>query len=60
MLIIFWEFLKFDQIFLQSQVKRTVIINNKQGIYKLPYELPNDLRLSILRNQEISENVKTS
>ena len=33
------------QIFFSPQVKRTVIISNKHGIYELPYELPNDLRL---------------
>ena len=35
----------FDQIFVSPQVKRIVIISNKHGIYKLPHELPNDLRL---------------
>ena len=38
----------FYQIFLSPQVKGSVIINNKHGIY----ELPNDLRLRILGNQE--------
>ena len=36
--------------FLSHQVKRRVIISNKDGIYELPHELPNDLRLRILRN----------
>ena len=27
----------------------------KNGTYKLPHELPNDLRLSILGNQDMSE-----
>ena len=44
----------FYQIFLSPQVKRSAIISNKNGIYKLPHELPNDLRLRIL------ENLKTS
>ena len=35
----------FDKIFVSPQVKRIVIISNKHGIYDLPYELPNDLRL---------------
>ena len=35
----------FDQIFLSPQVKRSVIISNKDSIYELPLELPNDLRL---------------
>ena len=43
--IIFWDFLIPYQIFFSPQVKRTVIISNKHGIYELPYELPNDLRL---------------
>ena len=50
----------FYQIFLSPQVKRSVIISNKQGVHKLPHELPNDLRLSILENKEksrISQNL---
>ena len=53
MVILFRDFLMFDQIFLSLQVKRSVIINNKHSIYELPHGLPNDLRLSILRNWEI-------
>ena len=46
-----------EQIFLSPQVKRSVIISNKCGIYELPHELPNDLRLKILRkNLKISQN----
>ena len=45
----------FYQIFLSPQVKRCAIITYKHGIYELPHELPNDLRLRILENyQEIS------
>ena len=40
----------FDQTFLSPQVKRSVIISNKHGIYDFPDELPNDLRLRILEN----------
>ena len=40
----------FYQIFLSQQVKRWVIITYKNGIYELPQELPNDIRLKILRN----------
>ena len=40
----------FYQIFLSPQVKRIVIISNKHGIYELPHELPNDLRLMKLGN----------
>ena len=45
----------FYQIFLSLQVKRWTIITYKHGIYELPQELPNDLRLRILGNLEISE-----
>ena len=38
----------FYEIFLSSQVKRSVIITNKHGIYELPHELPKD----IIRNSE--------
>ena len=38
------------QIFFSLQVKRSVIISNKHGIYELHHELPNDLRLRILGN----------
>ena len=39
----------FYQIFLSPQVKRWAIITYKHGIYELPHELPNDLRLKDLR-----------
>ena len=48
--IIFGDFLILYQIFFSPQVKRSVIISNNYGIYELPHELPNDLRLSILGN----------
>ena len=35
-------------------MKRSAIISNKQGVYKLPHQLPNDLRLRILGNNEKS------
>ena len=41
---ILWDFLIFYQIFLSPQVKRSAIISNKQGVYELPQELPNELR----------------
>ena len=40
----------FWQIFLSPQVKRYAIITYKHGIYELPHELPNDLRLRKLGN----------
>ena len=47
---IFWDFLMFQQIFFSSKVKRCAIINYEHGIYELPHELPNELRLKILGN----------
>ena len=44
----------FYQIFLSPQVKRSAIISNKHGMYELPQDLPNDLRLKILGNYGIS------
>ena len=38
----------FYQIFLSPQVKRCAIVTYKHGIYELPQELPNDLRLGIV------------
>ena len=38
----------FYQILLSPEVKRSVIISNKQGVYELPHELPNNLK----KNQE--------
>ena len=32
------------------QVKQSVFISNKHGMYELCHELPNDLRLRILGN----------
>ena len=43
--IILWDVLMFYQIFLSPQVKRRAITSNKQSVYELHYELPNDLRL---------------
>ena len=48
--IIFCDFLIFYQVFLPPQVKRRRIISNEHGIYELPHELPNNLRLTILVN----------
>ena len=35
-------------------MKRCAIIADTHGIYELPHELPNDLKLRILGKQEIS------
>ena len=60
MVIVFWDFLIFYQMLLSPQVKWSVIISNKHGIYKMPHELPNDLTLMILGNKGILGNAKTS
>ena len=52
-LIIFWDFLMSDRIFLSTQVKPSVIISNKDGIYELSHELPNNLILRLLGNSDI-------
>ena len=44
------DFLMFYRTFLSAQVKQYAIITYKHGIYKLPHEFPNDLRLRILGN----------
>ena len=36
--IIFWDFLILYQILFSPQVKRKMIISNKQGIYGMPHE----------------------
>ena len=40
----------FDQIFLSPQVKQNVIISNTHRMYKLPHDLPNEVKLRILGN----------
>ena len=52
--IIIWDFLTVEQTFLSPQMKRSMIISNKHGIYMLPYDLKKDVRMRILGNQEIS------
>ena len=65
MVIIFWDVLMFDQIFLSPQMKRSVIISNKHHIYQLPHEMPNDLRAysrpvrSLFSCQHITKKKKT-
>ena len=50
MFIIFWDILIDEPVSFSPQKKRSVIISNKHGIYELPHELPNHLRLRILGN----------
>ena len=40
----------FQQIFLPPEVKRSVIISNKHGIYEMSQELLSSIRLNILEN----------
>ena len=40
--------------FFTPQMKRSAIISDKHGIFELPHELWNDLKLRILENQERS------
>ena len=35
--IVLWDFMMFYQIFLSTQVKRSTIITNKEGVYQLPH-----------------------
>ena len=46
--IIFEEFLTLYQNFFSPQGKRSIIISNKHGVYELPHELLNDLKLRTL------------
>ena len=48
--IIFSDFLMFYQILLSPHRKRCGIITSKHGIYELPHDFWNDLRLRILGN----------
>ena len=52
--IILWDILMFYQIFPPPKVKQSAIVSNKQGVYELPNELPNDVRLRIFGNKEKS------
>ena len=44
----------FYQIVLSPQMKLSVVISNKHGIYEFPHELLNDLTFRILGNYERS------
>ena len=63
MVIIFWDFLMFDQIFLSPQVKRSVIISNKHGINKsilhlqfTPCKAEQPLWGMVLQEQEVQKD----
>ena len=55
LVIIFWHFLIIQLTSESAQVKRYLISAVTNLVHKLPHELPNDLRLTILGNQEILE-----
>ena len=44
----------FYQILFSPQVKRCAVISYKHGMYELPHEMPNDIRLRTAENWEIS------
>ena len=50
----------FYHIFLSPQVKRWAVITYKHGIYKLPHELPSDLRVTSQEIRKYQESVLTS
>ena len=47
MAIIFLDFLIFYQFFLLLEMKGNAVIRNRHGIYELPQELPNNVRLKV-------------
>ena len=51
----------FYQIFLSLPVKRCAIFTYRHGMYELPHELPNDLRLRKLGNiWKVSNSIEDS
>ena len=50
----------FYQAFISPRVKQWAIITYKRGIYELPHELPNDLRLSAQSSNQNETFVNTS
>ena len=49
MFIMFWDFFIIEQIFLSPQVKRSMIIINKHGIYELCNEPVTELLSALLK-----------
>ena len=60
LIIIFWIFTKLQCRYELLQVEQNVIPSIGNFVYELPHELPNDLRLVILGNQEILGKTQTS
>ena len=54
MVLLFWDLLIFDRIFISPKVKRSVIFSNKEGMYVFPEELPIKLRVGIWGNYKMS------
>ena len=52
LVIIFWNFTMLQYRSDSPQVKQKLIFSIANLVYELPHELPNDLRLRILGNQE--------
>ena len=46
----FFYFTIFFFFFFLPHVKQRVVVTNKNGMYELPHELPNDLHLRILEH----------
>ena len=59
LVVILWDVLVFAQISLSPQVKRSVIISNKIGLYKLPHKMTNDLNLVSKKIKKFQENLKS-
>ena len=57
--IIFCDFSIFLSNFSFAVREIGVIVGNKNEIFELPQKLPNELRLGILGNQEISRKSQT-
>ena len=55
--IILLAFFMYYQIFYSLQVKQYAIITYKHGIYELPHDLPNNIKLRILGNRKYQESV---
>ena len=55
--IILLAFFMYYQIFYSLQVKQYAIITYKHGIYELPHELSNNIKLRILGNRKYQESV---
>ena len=56
--ILFWDFLIFYQIFLSPEVKQSLIISKKKDIYKSPLVLPSNLKS--LKIRKFQENLHTA